>query len=135
MDSKPIAPLKVNNIPNAKSPITPLVHIEGDMLVWNPIEYIGRYEVLRNGNVIATTRSTTYRMTEPGEYQVIGISEEGIPSFASEPVSTALTVITQMPGRTPGSHRRKSPECIDRRRRSPAIRVKDLLSLTRAQPR
>lgn len=98
MDSQPIPPLKVNNVLNAKSPLTPIVRLEDDRLAWNPIEYIDRYEVLRNGSVVAVTHSTTYKPTEPGEYQVIGISSEGIPSFASEPVSTAVTVMAEIPG-------------------------------------
>lgn len=98
MDSQPIPPLKVNNVPNAKSPLTPIVRLEGDCLAWNPKEYIDRYEVLRNGSVVAVTHSTTYKPTEPGEYQVIGISSEGIPSFASEPISTAVTVMAEIPG-------------------------------------
>lgn len=98
MDSEPIAPLQVNTVPNAKSPITPQVRIEGDRLSWQSIEYINHYIVLRNGEPITQTRSTTYTVTEPGEYQVIGVSDEGIESFASEPVSNRRVIKAQLPG-------------------------------------
>lgn len=97
MDSQPIAPLKVNNCPNAKSPITPIVRQEGEAIVWNPIEYINRYIVLRDGRQIVETRSTSFNTPGPGEYQVIGVADDGIHSFASEPVSTRSTVVVQFP--------------------------------------
>lgn len=89
--------LTVNNVPNAKAPLTPITHIEDGMLVWNPIEYIAGYKVIRNGAEVARTRQTSYAITEPGEYQVIGISAEGIESFASEPLSTNSFITVQMP--------------------------------------
>lgn len=98
MDSEPIPPLKVNNVGNAKSPITPIARLDGETLVWNPIEYINHYVVIRNGEQIAQTRSTTYATPGEGEYQVIGVDDNGIPSFASEPVSTRETVTLQFPG-------------------------------------
>ncbi|MCM1004952.1 MAG: hypothetical protein NC402_01495 [Prevotella sp.] len=98
MDSEPIPPLQVNTIPNAKSPITPTLRIEGNRLSWQSIEYINHYIVLRNGEPLAETRSTTYNVTEPGEYQVIGVSDDGIQSFASEPMSNRLEIKVQIPG-------------------------------------
>lgn len=75
----------VNMVDNKKAPLTPITWIEGDYLVWNPIEYIGGYRVLRNGKEVARTRSTTYKMEQPGEYQVVGLASDGTESFASEP--------------------------------------------------
>ena len=98
MDSQPIPPLSVNTVDNAKSPITPIVRIDGNVLSWQSIEYINHYIVLRNGNPIAETRSTTYKVTEPGEYQVIGVADDGIQSFASEPVSNRLAIVVELPG-------------------------------------
>lgn len=98
MDSEPIAPLKVNRVANAKRPITPVVRLDEGRLAWQSIEYINHYIVLRNGEPVAETRSTTYTLTEPGEYQVVGVSDEGLQSFASEPVSNRRTVNVQMPG-------------------------------------
>lgn len=97
MDNEPIPALKVNTVPNAKSPITPLTRIEGDELSWQSIEYINKYIVIRNGNPVCETRSTTYKLTEPGEYQVIGVADDGTQSFASEPLSNRLSVTVQMP--------------------------------------
>lgn len=98
MDSEPIPALKVNESPNVKTPITPTVRLEGDRLAWQSIEYINHYIVLRDGNPVAETRSTTYTVTELGEYQVIGVSDAGVESFASEPVSNRLHIDVQMPG-------------------------------------
>ncbi len=90
--------LSVNNVPNSKAPLTPITRIEDGMLVWNPIEYIAGYRVLRNGSEVANTRQTSYAITEPGEYQVIGVSAEGVESFASEPISTNSFTTVQEPG-------------------------------------
>lgn len=98
---KKIAEPGINMVVNEKAPLTPITRIEGDYLVWNPIEYIAGYKVLRDGKVIAETRSTSFRLTEPGEYQVIGISGKGTESFASEPLSNRKeTVITLGNGKT-----------------------------------
>jgi hypothetical protein len=97
MDGEPIEPMQVNNVANAKAPLTPMAWLEGDMLVWNPIEYINRYIVLRNGERIAETRTTTFDASVAGEYQVIGVSDDGIESFASEPRSTRSQIAVEMP--------------------------------------
>lgn len=98
MDSKPIPALKVNTVPNAKSPITPIARFDGNRLSWQSIEYINHYIVLRNGLPVAETRNTTYDASQPGEYQVIGVSDDGIQSFASEPVSNRHELRLQIPG-------------------------------------
>lgn len=99
MNSEPIAPMAVNHQPNRKAPITPITRLSNDpsldgknvpvnnLLNWNPIEYIAGYIVLRDGKPVEETRQTTYAATIPGVYQVIGVSSEGIQSFASEPLS------------------------------------------------
>lgn len=96
-DNKP-APLGVNHTPNVKAPLTPIARLEGTTLVWNPIEYIGEYIVVKDGKRVARTHSTTYDASEPGEYQVIGVSSDGVESFASQPMSTLPRVILQAPG-------------------------------------
>ncbi|MCM1319874.1 MAG: hypothetical protein NC217_05785 [Muribaculaceae bacterium] len=110
MDSEPIPALAVNTIENAKSPITPYVRIDGDQLSWQSIEYINHYIVLRNGTPVAETRSTTYTVTEPGEYQVIGVSDDGIQSFASEPVSNRAAAVYEIPGETTKVQSAEIPE-------------------------
>lgn len=97
MADNDIAPIGVNRTPNVKAPLTPIAWFEGNTLRWNPIEYIGGYIVLRNGQRIATTRSTTFDASVPGEYQVIGVSTDGVESFASEPRSNNLRIEVQMP--------------------------------------
>ena len=98
MNNQPIAPLGVNHQRNAKSPLTPIVRLEGEMLRWNPIEYINHYVVVRDGEPVAEVNTTTFAV-EPGhEYQVIGVADSGIPSFASEPIVTYPAVVAQMPG-------------------------------------
>lgn len=99
MDNKPIPAMKVNNTANKKAPLTPIAWLIRDdsftaegspaenLLQWNPIEYIGEYIVLKDGKEVARTRQTQYPTLEPGEWQVIGVSSEGIESFASEPRS------------------------------------------------
>lgn len=88
MDNRPIPELKINRQPNLKAPLTPIAWLEGTTLRWNPIEYIGAYKVLRDGKEVATVHTTTFDASSPGEYQVIGISEDGTEGFASEPRST-----------------------------------------------
>ena len=88
MADNSIAPAKVNHRPHISAPLTPIAWLEGTELHWNPIEYIGEYIVLKDGHEIARTHATTFDASEPGEYQVIGVSGEGVESFASEPRST-----------------------------------------------
>lgn len=98
MDDQPIEPLLVNRRPNASSPITPIAWLEGEQLVWNPIEYIDHYVVVKDGKRVGETRTTTWDASEPGEYQVISVVGDGIEGFASEPRSTRPAVIVELTG-------------------------------------
>lgn len=98
-DRKPET-MAVNHVENAKAPLTPITWFNGNELNWNPIEYIGHYVVLRNGERIATTRSTSFDASQPGEYQVIGVSTDGVESFASEPRSNNPFKLVQPAGET-----------------------------------
>lgn len=91
----------VNAVRNLKAPLTPITWIEGNTLMWNPIEYIAGYKILKDGKEVATTRSTTFDVTLPGEYQVIGIAGDFTESFASEPRSTREKIWVDMPGEGP----------------------------------
>lgn len=107
MDCKPIPAMDVNRQPNLKAPVTPQTWLtnnpalngEGvpvnNYLEWNPIEYISKYQVLKNGMLVAETRETSWPATEPGEWQVIGIDARGVPSFASEPRSNRPAAVYQ----------------------------------------
>ncbi len=98
MADNEIAPMRVNNIPNEKAPLTPIAWLEGNTLCWNPIEYINHYVVVRDGERVAETTSTTFDASVPGEYQVIGVADNGTEGFASEPRSTRPLIVVQMPG-------------------------------------
>lgn len=89
--------LTVNHQPNLKAPLTPITWVEDGYLCWNPIEYIGHYIVLHNGQPVAETRQTKYPVTD-GEYQVIGVSGDGVQSFASEPRNVSEKIVVQLPG-------------------------------------
>lgn len=93
MDNQPIPAMNINRQPNRKAPWTPVVRLEtnpadgGSILSWDPIEYIAGYIVLKDGKEYKRTRATSLPLTEAGEWQVIGVSGDGIESFASVPVS------------------------------------------------
>lgn len=98
MADNDIEPLKVNHTANVKAPLTPVAWFEGNTLTWNPIEYIAGYIVLRDGQPVAHTRTTSFDASEPGEYQIIGVSGHGVQSFASEPRSNRPKIAVEMPG-------------------------------------
>lgn len=120
--------LKVNEVGNAKAPLTPVVWLSNDpaldgagvpvnnLLQWNPIEYIDHYVVLRDGKEVAQTRETTYAAIIPGEYQVIGVDGNGVQSFASQPRSNARQMLAEMEGEHTAI---TSPEAMNR----PAVPV------------
>ena len=112
MGNKPIPAMKVNNVDNVKAPLTPVTWLVNNpalngagvpvdnQLEWNPIEYIGKYIVLKDGKPVAETRQTRYAAVTPGEWQVIGVSDGGIQSFASEPRSNRERIIVEFPQET-----------------------------------
>ncbi|MCM1071095.1 MAG: hypothetical protein NC210_03145 [[Clostridium] fimetarium] len=109
MADNEIAPSRVNETPNVKAPLTPIAWLANDpaldgegvpvnnLLRWNPIEYIGHYDIYRDGKKIASTRETSYDALIPGEYMVVGVSGDGVESFASEPRSNRPAIVEQMP--------------------------------------
>lgn len=97
MADNEIEPVGVNHSANVKTPVTPITWLEGTTLNWNPIEYIDHYVIIRDGKRIAEVNTTTFDASVPGEYMVIGVSDNGVESFASEPRSTRNTLLVQMP--------------------------------------
>ena len=107
LDDRPFDSLKVNLTHNIKAPVTPIARLTADpngapagapvlnLLEWNPIEYINHYVVLRDGKPVGETRQTTWPAVVEGEYQVIGVADDGTPSFASEPLSNRKVYIAQ----------------------------------------
>lgn len=110
MADNDFTPMQVAHTANKKAPLTPLARLshspelaaEGapvnNLLEWQPIEYIGKYIVLRDGQPVAETRNTSFEAVVPGEYQVIGVSTDGVQSFASEPLNNFATTVIEMPG-------------------------------------
>lgn len=98
MADNEIAPMKVNHTANVKAPLTPIAWLADGLLSWNPVEYSDdHYVILRDGIRIAETYQTSFRVTEPGEYQVIVVNSDGVESFASEPRSLFGTIVLEMP--------------------------------------
>lgn len=95
-DNTPAA-IGVNRTPNVKAPWTPIARLEGTTLVWNPIEYIGEYIIVKDGERVGRTHSTTWDASAPGEYQVIGVSADGVEGFASQPMSTLPKLMVESP--------------------------------------
>lgn len=95
MDNEQIAEMKVNHQPNRKAPWTPTTWISEGKLQWNPLEYIARYIVLKDGKEVGETRQTSWPITSEGEWQVIGVSGDGIQSFASEPRNNRPFTVTE----------------------------------------
>ena len=101
MNNEPIEPMKVNHVANLKAPLTPIAWLTTEdgrsadapalnLLQWNPIEYIGEYIVLRDGEEVGRTHQTSWPALTEGEWQVIGVASDGTRSFASEPRSNRL---------------------------------------------
>lgn len=97
MADNEIPAIGVNHASQMNSPITPIAWLEGTTLVWNPIEYINHYIIVKDGEKIAKTNATTFDASAPGEYQVIGVSDGGVESFASEPRSTREELLITFP--------------------------------------
>lgn len=99
MADNSIPRIGVAEVPQLNAPLTPDTWLEGTILTWNPIEYIGSYIVLKDGKEIARTKATTFDASIPGEYQVIGVSADGIEGFASEPRSTRPQILVDIPAK------------------------------------
>ncbi len=72
------------------SPETPVLTLNGDQLSWEPVASGVTYLVYRDGEMVAKTGNASYELEENqshGEYQVLAITDAGIESFLSEPVT------------------------------------------------
>ncbi|MDE6479667.1 MAG: hypothetical protein K2L45_05295 [Muribaculaceae bacterium] len=96
MADNQIPAMKINRQAQKNAPLTPIAWLEGDVLTWNPIEYIGEYIVIKDGKEVARTHATTFDAKDPGEYQVIGVAGDGTEGFASEPRSTRRQQIIEV---------------------------------------
>ena len=109
LDNMPIPQMAVNHVQNLKAPLTPMAWLSVDpslagpalnLLQWNPIEYIGEYIVLKDGQEMGRTRQTSWPAVEAGEWQVIGVAADGTQSFASEPRSNRPSTFQDMENET-----------------------------------
>lgn len=97
MANNDIAKISINNQPNIKTPVTPITRAHEGVMTWTPIEYIDYYIILKNGREIARTQLTSWKMDPDGEYQVIGVNQNGVESFASEPLNNTKKIVIDIP--------------------------------------
>jgi hypothetical protein len=74
---------------------TPQAAIENQALSWAPIKGAKQYLIYQDGKNVFSTSRTQYAITSKNyaEYMVIAEDENGVPSFASEPVAYTPTSI------------------------------------------
>ena len=80
---------KSNLQPDYTAPETPDVTLKDNKLSWLPIAKAVEYEVIKNGKLLQTVKTTNFTIPvdEYGEYQVAAVDLAGIASFYSEPKS------------------------------------------------
>lgn len=79
-------PSSINVVGYIAMPETPIVKVEEGKLQWNAIERATKYQVLKDGVLVKETSGCVWNVADDGEYQVIALTEEGVHSFASEPL-------------------------------------------------
>ncbi|GAB3663176.1 hypothetical protein GCM10028791_38540 [Echinicola sediminis] len=86
-------PQKINLVNNQFGPEVPNVILEGSRLQWQAVEGAKGYKVLGNGQVLGSTKTTSWEIIPKHymEYQVIAIDVNDWESFASEPVAVFRT--------------------------------------------
>ena len=77
---------KVGKADDYFSIVAPSLKKENSLISWGKVEGAESYQVIRNGKEIAKTSELNYDAKQGGEYQVIAIDKNGVPSFAGEPV-------------------------------------------------
>jgi len=78
---------RVDHAKDYFSVVAPLVIKNGEnSFSWDKVDGAQTYSVLRNGEETSRTASLNYTAKRSGEYQVIAIDQNEVPSFASEPV-------------------------------------------------
>ncbi|MGY0040754.1 hypothetical protein [Pedobacter sp. NJ-S-72] len=77
---------KIGQSEDYVSVVAPLIKKENTWISWEKVEGAQTYSVIRNGKEIVKSAGLNYAAKLSGEYQVIAIDKNGVPSFASEPV-------------------------------------------------
>ena len=85
----PIPVGRINRAANRFSLPAPDLVLDRETLRWQVVKGAVQYSVLRNGKNWKKTKSVSIKTELPGEYTVIAMDNEGIGSFASEPVMRA----------------------------------------------
>ncbi len=79
-----------NKVPNRFHLETPQADLKGNTLTWKAIDGAVKYEVLVNGKVIASPKSTEYKLSPSNnlleEFAVRAVDQYGYLSYISEPV-------------------------------------------------
>jgi hypothetical protein len=90
-------PSSINMVGYIGMPETPVVELNAGKLQWKAIADAAKYEVLKDGQVIAEATSCSQPVAGDGEYQVRAVSAKGVHSFTSEPLRVyADAAIQQM---------------------------------------
>ena len=79
-------PSSINLVGYIGMPETPVVQLSAGKLLWKAIEGAAKYEILKDGQVIAETTSCEQPVVGSGEYLVRAITSKGVHSFVSEPL-------------------------------------------------
>ncbi|MBB6272733.1 hypothetical protein HDF26_003190 [Pedobacter cryoconitis] len=77
---------KVGQSADYFSIVAPVLKKENSLISWEKVEGAEFYQIVRNGKEISKTPELNYNARQSGEYQVIAIDKNAVPSFASEPV-------------------------------------------------
>ena len=91
-------PSTINMVGYIGMPEMPVVQQNGVKLQWSAIKGAAKYEILKDGQVIAETTACEQPTAGNGEYQVRAVSAKGVHSFTSEPLRCYDdAVVQQMP--------------------------------------
>ncbi len=91
LDNQPFNGSEIHLTENKFSLPDPQVTKNGNLLEWKTANGAVGYQVIKNGKVIVNTTNNSYEVN-PGsaaEYQITAIDENGVASFASEPLLVA----------------------------------------------
>ena len=89
---------EVNHAPDYTSPETPKVTLKDQALVWPAVKGAVKYKIIRNAEPVEDIKATSYtpQANLYAEYMVIAVDENGVESFASEPIVIASPKTTLM---------------------------------------
>jgi hypothetical protein len=91
LDNQPFSGSSIHLTENKFSLPEPQVIKNGNKLEWKAVNGAVGYRLIKNGKAIANTTNNSYEV-KPGsaaEYQITAIDENGVASFASEPLLVA----------------------------------------------